>query len=82
VMNFYNLLISQHGSCPHHGDWTPLLRAYKEAPAGPLRDQARANLMDCVRVFSQNYHAGTVEFVEASRKILRPEQLEGILRIL
>jgi hypothetical protein len=80
IGNLYNLLVHQHESCPHHGDWTPLLFAYKEAPAGLLREQAKADLIDSVRSFSQNYHAGTVEFVEAAKKIFSSAQLDDILR--
>jgi hypothetical protein len=78
--NCYNLLIAQAGSCPFHGDWSSLLRAYHEAPAGLLREQARGDLIESVRSFSQNYHAGTVEFVEAARKVFTPEQVEAICR--
>jgi hypothetical protein len=78
--NLYNLLVQQPGSCPHHDDWTPLLFACKEAPAGLLREQARAGLIDSVRIFSQNYHAGTVEFVDAAKKIFSTAQLEDLLR--
>jgi HEAT repeat protein len=80
IGNLYNLLVQQHGSCPHHDDWTPLLFAYKEAPGGLLREQAKADLIDSVRVFSQNYHAGTVEFVEAAKKVFSSAQLEDLLR--
>jgi hypothetical protein len=80
VGNFCNLLVSQAGSCPFHGDWTSLLFAYKEAPPGPLQEQAKADFIDSVRLFSQNYHAGTAAFVEAARKVFSPEQLEAILR--
>jgi hypothetical protein len=36
--------------------------------------------MDTVRIFSQNYHVGTVEFAEAAKKIFTAEQLKEILR--
>jgi HEAT repeat protein/PBS lyase HEAT-like repeat-containing protein len=80
----YNDLISFSDICPYvSGNSRNLLAAYKdykEAPPGPLRDQAKADLIDSVRLLSQNYHAGTVEFVESAKKIFTPEQLEQILR--
>ena len=78
--NLYNLLTFQNDYCPHDDDWTSLLFAYKEAPAGSLREQAKADLIDSVRLFSQNYHAGTIEFAEAAKKILTPAQLDRLLR--
>jgi hypothetical protein len=36
--------------------------------------------MNEVRIFSQNYHAGTVEFVESAKRIFKPAQLEQILK--
>jgi HEAT repeat protein len=80
IGNLYNLLVFQSDYCPSDDDWTSLLFAYKEAPAGPLQEQAKADLIDSVRVFSQNYHAGTVEFAEAAKKIFTAAQLEEILR--
>jgi hypothetical protein len=35
--------------------------------------------MDQVRVFSQDYHAGTVELVETAKEIFDNEQLQQIL---
>lgn len=80
IGNLYNSLVFQSDYCPSDDDWTSLLFAYKEAPDGPLREQAKADLIDSVRVFSQNYHAGTVEFAEAAKKIFTAAQLEEILR--
>ena len=77
--NFYNLLVQQIG-CPHDIGWWQLLFAYKEAPAGLLKEQAKSDLVDSVRQLSQNYHVGTVEFAEAAKKIFTPEQLAEILR--
>jgi hypothetical protein len=54
------------------------LTDYREAPPN-LKEQAKAELMDEVRIFSQNYHAGTVEFVESAKKIFTA-QLEQILK--
>ncbi len=78
--NLYNLLVFQSDYCTGDDDWTSLFSAYKEAPSGPLREQAKADLIDSVRVFSQNYHAGTVEFAESAKKIFTPGQLEQILK--
>ncbi|HTY86272.1 MAG TPA: HEAT repeat domain-containing protein [Candidatus Acidoferrum sp.] len=79
VGNLYNLLVQQGDYCPHSDDWHDLFRNYLEAP--PTRkEQAKAELIDSVRIFSQNYHAGTVEFAESARKIFTPSQLEEILR--
>jgi hypothetical protein len=80
IGNLYNSLILQSDYCPSDDEWTSLLFAYKEAPAGPLQEQAKSDLIDSVRVFSQNYHAGTVEFAEAANKIFTAAQLEEILR--
>ena len=80
IGNLNTLLTFQSDYCPSDDDWTSLLFAYKEAPAGLLREQAKADLIDSVRVFSQNYHAGTVEFAEAAKKIFPPAQLDQILR--
>jgi hypothetical protein len=52
---------------------------YREAPPN-LKEQAKAELMNEVRIFSQNYHAGTVEFVESAKRIFKPAQLEQILK--
>ena len=80
ISNFYNLLVNDSDYCPDDIDRWAMLSAYKEAPAGPIKEQAKADLMDSVHIFSQNYHAGTVEFVEAAKKIFTPAQLEEILR--
>jgi len=80
VGNFYNLLVGQAGYCPGDDDWGELLRAWQEAPAGPLRNQAKADLINSVQVFSQNYHLGTVEFAAAAGKILTLEQAAAVLR--
>jgi hypothetical protein len=53
---------------------------YFEAPAGSIHEQAKVDLMSAIQTFSQNYHAGTVEFVEAAKKVLTQTQLEEILR--
>jgi hypothetical protein len=79
IGDFYQLLVTFPDNCPCHG-WHDLLFAYMEAPPGSLREQAKAALMDSVRVFSQNYHAGTLEFAEAAKKLFTPEQLDNILR--
>ena len=80
IGNLYNDLVFWNDNCPSDGDWTFLWFDYKEAPAGPIREQAKADFIDSVRIFSQNYHAGTVEFVEAAKKIFTPAQLEAVLR--
>ena len=78
--NLYNDLV--HGSeyCPSDISWSAILRAYDEAPAGEIKQQAKEDFMNSVQVFSQNYHAGTVEFVEAAKKIFTPAQLVEILK--
>lgn len=78
IGNLYNLLVGQSG-CPGSDDWHECLYDYLEAPA-VLKEQTKANLIDSVRIFSQNYHAGTIEFVEAAEKIFTKEQLEQILK--
>ena len=79
IGNLYNLLVGQSGYCPGSDDWDECLYDYLEAPA-VLKEQTKADLIDSVRIFSQNYHAGTVEFVESAKKIFTPTQLDEILR--
>jgi hypothetical protein len=45
-----------------------------------LKDQAKADFLNDVQVFSQNYHSGTVELVDASKKILSREQISQLSR--
>lgn len=78
--NLYNSLVLQPDFLPGDDEWWHLLLAYKEAPAGPLQEQAKANLVEEVRIFSQNYHAGTVEFAEAAKNIFTPTQLDQIVK--
>lgn len=78
--NYYNVLVNQGGYCPGNFDWHQLYQNYQEAPAGELKEQAEKDLLESVRIFSQNYHAGTIELAEAAKKIFTPEQLEEILR--
>ena len=80
IGNLYQGLTLSSDYCPGSDDWHTCLLAYFEAPAGSLREQAKVDLIDSVRVFSQNYHSGTVEFAEAAKKIFTPTQLEEILR--
>ena len=77
--NLYSLLVGQSGYCPGSDDWHECLYDYLEAPAA-LKEQTKADLIDSVRIFSQNYHAGTVEFVESAKKIFTPRQVDEILR--
>lgn len=77
--NLYQDLVLSSNYCPWSEDWHTKLIAYNEAPSA-LRQQARAELIDSVRVFSQNYHSGTVEFAKAAEKIFTASQLQGILR--
>jgi hypothetical protein len=80
ISNFYNLLVNESEYCPASAAFFGFaFTDYREAPP-MLKEQAKANLMDTVRVFSQNYHAGTVEFAEAAKKIFTAEQLKEILR--
>jgi hypothetical protein len=84
IGNCYYNLTSFSNNCPYGigtswKQWATY-KDYKEAPAGPIRDQVKADLIDSVRVFSQNYHAGTVEFVEAAKKIFTQAQLDQISR--
>jgi HEAT repeat protein len=78
-LNAYKCLSSRSDACPGDDDWRDLLVDYKESPAS-LREQAKANLINSVQVRSQNYHSGTIEFVEAAKKIFTPTQLEQILK--
>jgi hypothetical protein len=59
-------------------DWHSLYCAYKEAPGGQRHDEAQADLCESVRAFSQNYHAGTIEFAEAAKRILTRQQVAAI----
>ena len=62
---------------------SPVAEAIALALGASRSDRAFAvitNLLDSVRIFSQNYHAGTVEFVEAARRVFTPEQVEAICR--
>jgi hypothetical protein len=79
IGNFYNLLVLSSDYCPGDDDWTPLLFDYKEAPPGPIQQWAKSDLIDSVQAFSQNYHSGTVEFVEKAKRIFTPAQLKQIL---
>jgi hypothetical protein len=63
--------------CPGDPDWLFLFVAYKEAP-GWLHDEAEAELCESVRVFSQNYHAGSIELAGAAERILTKEQLAAL----
>lgn len=79
--NFYQeLVVVNTFDVPFDDDWDFLERNYFESPDGPIREQAKADLMNSVQALSQNYHAGTVEFVGAAKKIFSPAQLEEILR--
>jgi hypothetical protein len=79
IGNLYNLLVHQSDYCPGSDDWHNLFHDYQEAPPS-LKQQIKADLINSVRVFSQDYHSGTVEFAEAAKKIFTPKQLEEILR--
>jgi HEAT repeat protein len=78
VADYRRLLVTYSGSCPSELDLMSFFFAYREAPAGPLKEQAEADLCDVVRAYSQNYHAGTVEFAAAAKLILTRQQLERI----
>jgi hypothetical protein len=78
--NFYQELVLESDYSPFDDDWFFLESNYFESPAGPIREQAKADLINSVQTFSQNYHPGTVEFVEAAKKVLTQTQLEEILR--
>lgn len=77
ISNFYNLLVNDPDFCV--GSFDDAFTSYREAPAGRLKNRAKADLMDQVRVFSQDYHAGTVELVETAKEIFDNEQLQQIL---
>ena len=78
--NFYQMLVFvDNYIVPFDDDWDFLESNYFEAPAGSIHEQAKADLMNAIQTFSQNYHAGTVEFVESAKKIFTPLQLEEIL---
>jgi hypothetical protein len=79
IANYYNLLVNDGDYCTGCDEWNSLFSDYREAPAS-LKEQTKADLIDSVRVFSQNYHSGTVEFAEAAKKIFTAAQLEEILR--
>jgi hypothetical protein len=80
ISNFYNLLVNDSDYCPASAACFGFaFTDYREAPPN-LKEQAKAELMDEVRIFSQNYHAGTVEFVESAKRIFTPAQLEQILK--
>lgn len=79
--NFYQeLVFANNYNVPFDDDWFFLERNVYESPDGLIREQAKADLMNSVQAFSQNYHAGTAEFVEAAKKIFTTEQLEQILK--
>jgi hypothetical protein len=79
--NFYQgLVFADNYTVPFDDDWDFLKRNYFESPPGPIREQAKADLMNSVQAFSQNYHAGTVEFVEGAKKIFTPAQLQEMLK--
>jgi hypothetical protein len=81
VSNFYQeLVVVNNYDIPFDDDWFFLKMNYFEAPAGSIHEQAKVDLMSAIQTFSQNYHAGTVEFVEAAKKVLTQTQLEEILR--
>lgn len=79
IGNLYNSLVFDPGYCPVNDDWYFLFPAYKEAPPS-LQEQTKADLINSVQAFSQNYHSGTVEFVQAARKIFSQTQLDQILK--
>jgi HEAT repeats len=76
ISNAYTLLVSYSDDCPSDDAWGSLLADYKEAPCS-LREQAKANLINSVQVRSQNYHSGTIEFVEAAKKYLPQHSLSN-----
>jgi hypothetical protein len=81
VSNFYNLLVNNPEYCPTGAAFFSIpLKYYQEAPDGVLKDQAKADFLNDVQVFSQNYHSGTVELVDASKKILSREQISQLSR--
>lgn len=75
ISNFYNSLVYNPDYCC--GDFFDDFRRYREAP-GELRACAKNDLIDGVRIFSQNYHAGTVELVENAKMIFTRDQLGRI----
>jgi len=79
ISNAYTRLVSWSDDCPSDDDWRSLLVDYKESPAS-LREQAKANLINSVQLRTQNYHSGTIEFVEVAKKIFTPTQLEKLLK--
>jgi hypothetical protein len=62
--------------------WTQSYIAYKDAPPGPLQEQAKDDLCDAVRIASQSYHAAHAAFAEAAKRILSPDQIEHLHRLL
>ena len=73
-----HLLVFIRVGCPGDPDWHSLYCAYKEAPGGRRHDESETDLCESVRAFSQNYHAGTIEFEEAAKRILTPQQIAAI----
>ena len=79
--NFYQELVFVNNyNVPFDDDWFFLERNVYESPDGPMLEQAKADLMNSVQAFSQNYHAGTVEFVKAAKNVFTPAQFEQILK--
>ena len=79
--NFYQELVFVNNyDVPFDDDWFFLESNYFKSPPGPIHDHAKADLMNSIQALSQNYHAGPVEFVEATKKVLTTTQLQQILR--
>src|SRR5581483_7181846 len=80
ISNFYNSLVNDSDDCPASAAFFgSAFTDYREATPS-LKEHTKASLTDDVRVFSQNYHLGTIEFVEAAKKIFTPTQFEEITR--
>jgi HEAT repeat protein len=79
IENYYHALVSSWTECPYdYSSWISLHSVYSTAPPDS-HEQAKANLLNTIQAFSQNYHSGTVEFAEKAQKIFTPEQLKQIL---
>jgi hypothetical protein len=78
IANFYNLLANNSPYCPDDFECSHRLTIYWEAPSW-LKQEAKTDLINTTVNYSQNYHMGSVEFVNSVTNILSPSQIQQIL---
>lgn len=63
---------------PNYPEWTSLYIAYREAPAGDLRQAAESELGESVRNVSQSHYQSYRAAADAIEQILTAEQIQRV----